>query len=168
MNNIFVIFRKNILILENFLELYFDLPINSLRDKVGFSDSDRDLSVEFRDNTLNIEIKSKDILVNKDVLNVASVLNMKRTIQINFNDVNEDKVIERWYLTNEKTLEKMDILEIDIVDLLKGKKRNKQRFDVWCGILLANNMMEIDKYLKRLDMDNSLKVELRKELVSCF
>ena len=150
------------------MELYFDLPINSLRDKVGFSDSDRDLSVEFRDNTLNIEIKNKDILVNKDVLNVTSVLNMKRTIQINFNDVNEDKVIERWYLTNEKTLEKMDILEIDIVDLLKGKKRNKQRFDVWCGILLASNMMEIDKYLKRLDMDKSLKVELRKELGSGF
>ena len=182
---------QNIGILENFLECYFDLPRNTLKDKIDIKHRNLslrnkseykkqvDLLVEVEGRSINIELNNtfnKSIL-NRNISYVSSVASSKlksgekdylsigETIQINLNTnyKNKKKVIEKYFLTNEDTLEKIDNIEVDLVDLQKGKFYNKSRFDKWCGLILASTKEEFIKYLEGIDMKESMKEKLKRE-----
>ena len=182
---------KNIDILENLLENYFDLPLNILKDKIDIKHRNLslknknqykkqvDLLVEIEGRSINIELNNT---FNKDILNrnltyaeaIASAklksgdknyAGIKQTIQINLNTNyrNKKKVIEKCFITNEDTLEKIDNIEIDLVDLQKGKFYNKSRFDNWCCLILAKTKEEFKKALEGIDMKESMKEKLARE-----
>ncbi len=182
---------QNIGILENFLECYFDLPRNTLKDKIDIKHRNLslnhkseykkqvDLLVEVDGRSINIELNNtfNKSLLNRNISYVSSVaasklksgerdyLSIGETIQINLNTnyKNKKKVIEKYFLTNEDTLEKIDNIEVDLVDLQKGKFYNKSRFDKWCGLILANTKEEFIKYLEGIDMKESMKEKLKRE-----
>lgn len=182
---------NNMDILENLLENYFDLPLYTFHNNIllkhrnlsiASKDESRkqvDILVEIENKSINIELnnnsKKKYFKRNRVYASKIHSTKLKKgdtdyenigdTIQINLNTKfhNKKKVIEKWYITNEETNEKVYDLEIDMVDLTKGKLYNKSRFDKWCSLLLAENMDEFYKSLELVDMKQSLKEKLAKE-----
>ena len=133
----------NIEILENFLENYFNYELGSLRNKVVLKHrylsiankkearKQVDILIELDDKTsINLELnntKRKDIFVRNRIYlskvhgqklkkNTRDYNTIGRTIQINLNTKirNKKELIERWYITNEVTKEKVNDIEIDI------------------------------------------------------
>ena len=169
----------NIRILENFLENYFNYKLGSLRNRVVLKHrylsiankkearKQVDILIELDDKTsINLEMnntKRKDIFIRNRIYaskvhgqklkkNTHDYNTVGITIQINLNTKikNSKEGIERWYITNEITKEKVKDIEIDMVDLQKEKLYNKSGFKKWCKLILAESMEEFKNRLERV------------------
>ena len=143
--------EENIIILENFLALYFNKDLKDIKGKVKIKSRDLsidskkeknkqiDLIVDLDGKKINVELSNGGgtSIVDRNVVFASKIhsgqlkykdnkyQNIKKTIQINLNNYscNKHRLVERYYLMNEDKEILTEKLEIDIVDLVKAKEK---------------------------------------------
>ena len=173
---------NNIDILEAFIASYFDLTLEEVKGKIKVkprrlsldnkieANSEVDLYLEMNGEKVNIEISTKidQGIIDRNIIFLSKIhskslehgdgtyLNIRKTIQINLVDqnLNQDNLIETYYLRNSKG----DILskkfQIDYVDMTKAKEicynegSREERIREWCEILTTNDKETFHTKLK--------------------
>ena len=141
--------EENILILENFLSCYLEIPLEEIRGKWKLCSRDLelenkqsankqvDLILEFEGDKINIELSNhiNDGIINRNIVFACNIhsRNLKyghqnyneieRTIQINLNHYRTNQVLkETYYLKNEEGKILSEKMRIDFLDMVIGRE----------------------------------------------
>ena len=177
----------NIIIIENFLATYFDVPLNEVKGNVEIlprelpleskqtANKQIDLLIKLKGELINIELSNK---INQDIIdrNIIFATNthsrnlkygsndyrdINRTIQINLVNYRiNDELIERYFFRNEKGKILSEKIEIDYVDMVIGKKlcyTKDEKIARWCNVFLSKTEEELRKALGDDLMENEAK-----------
>ncbi len=178
--------EENIDIVESFLSSYFDIHINKIKGNVKIlkrkqkienkteKNKEVDLLLEINNEKINIELNNyvNQGIIDRNVVFASKVHvtnlkyaennynNINKTIQINLNNkpCNEEKLIETYYLTNEKGKVLTKKLQIDQIDMEKAKEicynksvsERERKIARWCMII---NSKTIDSLIKNIGED---------------
>ena len=140
----------NMVIIENFLAIYFDIPLSTIRGKVTIKsrdllpnakiDADKqvDLLLDYEGEKINIELSNYNSpgLVDRNIVYLASVhshqmeygvnnyAKIGKSLQIIFNNFacNHGKLKRTYYLKSEDGEILSKKLQIDIIDIVEGVK----------------------------------------------
>ena len=140
----------NMIIIENFLAIYFDLPVSTIRGKVSIKsrdllpsakiDADKqvDLLLDYEGEKINIELSNYNSpgLVDRNIVYLASVhshqmeygvnnyAKIGKSLQIIFNNFacNHGELKRTYYLKNEDGEVLSEKLQVDIIDIVAGVK----------------------------------------------
>ena len=173
---------NNIDILEAFIASYFDLTLEEVKGKIKVkprrlsldnkieANSEVDLYLEMNGEKVNIEISTKidQGIIDRNIIFLSKIhskslghgdgtyLNIRKTIQINLVDqnLNQDNLIETYYLRNSKGDILSEKFQIDYVDMTKAKEMcynegsREERIRQWCEILTTNDKETFQTKLK--------------------
>lgn len=140
----------NMVIIENFLAIYFDLPVSTIRGKVIIKsrdllpdakiDADKqvDLLLDYEGEKINIELSNYNSpgLIDRNIVYLASVhshqmeygvnnyAKIGKSLQIIFNNFacNHGELKRTYYLKNEDGEILSEKLQVDIIDIVAGVK----------------------------------------------
>ena len=177
----------NMVIIENFLAIYFDIPLSTIRGKVIIKsrdllpnakiDADKqvDLLLDYEGEKINIELSNYNSpgLIDRNIVYLASVhshqmeygvnnyAKIGKSLQIIFNNFacNHGKLKRTYYLKSEDGEILSKKLQIDIIDIVAGVK-------MWytnCENKLASLCKELDEVLGEI-MEMNAKEKLVKEV----
>jgi len=186
--------KDNINILENFLSCYFDIPIGNIRGNVtllprqlelesSFSRNKQvDLILDLNGEKINIELSNKigQGIINRNVVYACNIhgrqleygdnnyTHIKKTIQINLNNVHTNKELkEVYYLMTRDGKQLTEKFEIDIIDMEIGRRncytKDETKLDRWCLVFTAKTKEEFGKALEGL-MEEEAKEKLVEEV----
>ena len=141
---------KNIDIIENFLSVYLEVPLIEIKNHVKIQSRDLelthkkeakkhvDLLLDLKGRKINIEMSNKKSpgVTNRNVVYVCEIHSKQmrygkkdytmihKTLQINLNNysLESDELKESYYLTTEKGKILTKKLQIDMVDMVKGRE----------------------------------------------
>lgn len=190
--------EKNIDIIESFLSAYFDIDIEKIKGRVKLKN--RNLNVKSKnekskqvylildldDKIINIELNN-EFPKGKIDRNVAYLSNIhsrnlkfgdktynkiNKTHQINLISVscNEDRIIEEYFLKNEKGKKLTEKIQIDLVDMEKAKEKcythSKQEENIskWCEAILTDNKDIFKEKVGEMNMSKETKDKLVKRV----
>lgn len=138
---------ENIVILENFLSCYLEIPLEKIRGRLSLCSRDLeleskrsankqvDLILEFEDYKINIELSNhvNDGIINRNIVFACNIHsrnlkyghetynNIGRTIQINLNHCHTNQMLkETYYLKNENGKILSEKFRIDFLDMVIG------------------------------------------------
>ena len=140
----------NMVIIENFLAIYFDIPLSTIRGKVIIKsrdllpnakiDADKqvDLLLDYEGEKINIELSNYNSpgLIDRNIVYLASVhshqmeygvnnyAKIGKSLQIIFNNFacNHGELKRTYYLKNEDGEVLSEKLQVDIIDIVAGVK----------------------------------------------
>ena len=163
--------EENIIILENFLAIYFERPVEDFKGKVKLvsrdiptenkneHDKQVDLIVDIDGEKTNIELNNNSSvgITNRNLVMACSIhgkqlkyqdrnySKIKKTVQININNFacNNNKAIETYYLRNEDGSVLTKKFRIDVVDVAKITKKEYN-----------GSNKKLSKFLKALNVKN--------------
>ena len=143
--------KENISILESFLSCYFDIPLERIKDRVTIlprslelesklaKNKQVDLILDLDGEKINIELSNKIShgIINRNVVYACNIhgrqleygdnsyTRIKKTIQINLNNVNTNKKLkEVYYLMSDDGRQLTEKFEIDIIDMVIWRRKN--------------------------------------------
>ena len=142
--------EKNIDIIENFLSIYFNMPIEDIKGNVSIKSRDIiskgkntmnsqvDLLLKLNDKIINVELNNKlnEGRIDRNIIYACKVHstqlhtgdggynNIGSTVQINLNNFvcNDKELVDSYYFKNEKGKTLSKKFRIDYVDIEKAKK----------------------------------------------
>ncbi len=186
----------NIIVLENFLSCYLEVPLSKLRGHVEIlsrnliiehkkeANKQIDLLVDIEGEKVNIELQNKksEGIINRNVVFASKIharqlkmksekgkkeseskyAGIKRTLQINLMRGKEKKKVkESYFLTNEEGEILTKKLQIDLVNMEKGKElcytKEETKLARWCRVILATTREEFEEALGEDLMEKEAK-----------
>ena len=143
--------EKNINIIENFLSVYLEIPIEKIKEKVKLQSRELplenkkirrkqvDLIIEIEGEKINIELSNQmnQGIIERNIVYLCSIharelkygdnkyQNIKKTLQINLNNFkcNKEKIKESYYIQNEEGEKLSEKIQIDVIDMEKARER---------------------------------------------
>ena len=171
--------EENIIILENFLAIYFERPVENFKGKVKLvsrniptenkkeHDKQVDLVVDIDGEKTNIELNNNNAIgiTNRNIVMACCIhgkqlkyqdknySKIKKTVQININNFacNDSEPIETYYLRNKSGNVLTEKFRIDIVDVAKiTKKEYNSSNKKLSKFLKALNVKKLDDFKKEI------------------
>lgn len=186
--------KENINILENFLACYFDVSIDMIRGNVTLlprqleleskmaRNKQVDLILDLKGEKINIELSNKisQGIINRNVVYACNIhgrqleygdnnyTKIKKTIQINLNNVNTNKKLkEVYYLMTKDGKQLTEKFEIDVIDMVIGRRncytKDETKLDRWCLVFTSTTREEFERALEGL-MEEEAKEKLVEEV----
>lgn len=172
----------NIIILENFLSLYLEIPLNKIKGHLKIksrnlkleskkaANKQVDLILDYDDNIINIEMNTtfNSGIKDRNVVYICNIHggqmeygdnnynNIHSTLQINFANLKGNNIIESYYLTDKNTGKILsEKLKIDVIYLQNDGK-----------MCYSKREKELLKWCKLLNSDKSTKFDEVLEVLS--
>ena len=185
--------EKNINILENFLSVYLEVPIEKVKGKVKLQARELPIEnkkvkrkqvyliIDLEGEKINIELSNQmnQGIIDRNIVYLCSIhsrelkygdnryQNIKKTLQINLNNFkcNKEKIKESYYIQNEKGEKLSEKIQIDVIDMEKAKEK--------CYTTSENKLarwcqlMTVNKLeeLKEIVGDDLMEEEAREQLI---
>ena len=170
---------KNIDIIENFLSVYLEVPLIEIKNHVKIQSRDLelthkkeakkhvDLLLDLKGRKINIEMSNKKSpgVMDRNVVYVCAIHSKQmkygkkdytmihKTLQINLNNysLESDELKESYYLTTEKGKILTKKLQIDMVDMVKGREicytDSENKLARWCKVFTSTSEEELTEAL---------------------
>lgn len=184
---------KNIDIIENFLSVYLEVPLIEIKNHVKIQSRDLelthkkeakkhvDLLLDLKGRKINIEMSNKKSpgVMDRNVVYVCAIHSKQmkygkkdytmihKTLQINLNNysLESDELKESYYLTTEKGKILTKKLQIDMVDMVKGREicytDSENKLARWCKVFTSTSEEELTEALG----DDLMEREPKEKLV---
>lgn len=184
---------KNIDIIENFLSVYLEVPLSEMKNHVKIQSRDLelthkkeakkhvDLLLDLKGRKINIEMSNKKSpgVMDRNVVYVCAIHSKQmkygkkdytmihKTLQINLNNysLGSDELKESYYLTTEKGKILTKKLQIDMVDMVKGREicytDSENKLARWCKVFTSTSEEELKEALG----DDLMEREPKEKLV---
>ena len=170
---------KNIDIIENFLSVYLEVPLIEIKNHVKIQSRDLelthkkeaqkhvDLLLDLKGGKINIELSNKKSpgVMDRNVVYVCAIHSKQirygkkdytmihKTLQINLNNysLGSDELKESYYLTTEKGKIRTKKLQIDMVDMVKGREMcytdSENKLARWCKVFTSTSEEDLKEAL---------------------
>lgn len=190
--------EENIEIVESFISNYLEIPLEEVRNKIKIKsrrigkenkkekDNEVDLLLEMKKEKINIEIsngitqgiKDRNVVYiskvhGKNMIYADDYTDIGKTIQINLvsKKINEEEMIESYYLRNERGHKLTDKLQIDYVDMEKAikkcynEKKRERKIVKWCRLIMEEDKERFQEELREIeDMSEKAKEKLKEDV----
>lgn len=187
--------EENIDILEEFISFYLDIELKEIKGNLKLLSRDLelenknqagrrvDLLLDYKGKKINIELSNymSKYIIERNIVYACSVHSrqlkyqdtsykkIEKTIQINLLGYNskQKSVKESYYLKNDNGDKLSEKLEIDIIDMEKGKKmwytEPTNKLAGWCKLFMSRNAEELEESRKGI-MENKVGEKLESEV----
>ena len=186
--------KENIIILENFLSTYFDLPLKEIKGNIKLlprelkleskkeANKQIDLVLNLNGELINIELSNKmnQNIIDRNIVFASNIHsrslkygnenynNISKTIQINLvNYRMNEELKEKYFFRNEKGKILSEKFEIDYVDMALAKKicyTKSDKLARWCMVFLSKTEKELREALGGDLMENEAKEKVIDEV----